>query len=227
MHLYEFFEKDLDEGIHDPYIFKAIFMAGPPGAGKNTVIKRIGLSNAGLKLQDIDKTLYMLKAAGRASPMDYQRGLDATMRRQSVYQKNMLGLLINTTGRDSDSLLALNKQLKTAGYSTFMLYVDVNYDVAMHRIHDREHTATDPADKRPVDMGYFASAYESSKQNLDFYALMFGGEFAMVVNNVHTDETAAHEYERTLAIASKKVGKFLRSPMSAVASNIVKELPKT
>ena len=48
-------DQSLREGIHDPNIFKAVFIAGPPGAGKNTVIKELGLHSSGLKLQDIDQ----------------------------------------------------------------------------------------------------------------------------------------------------------------------------
>ena len=220
----------LDEGIHDPSIFKAIFMAGPPGAGKNTVIAELGLTAAGLKLQDIDRTLAYLNRMRAPEQPDYKRGLDATLRQQSVFQSNMLGLLINTTGRDYESLMGLNKKLKESGYDTFMLFVDVEYDVAFGRIHNRQKYATDPADAgRKVDVDYFEKAYDSSKENLEFYALMFGSQFAVVTNNAELTEAAEdiNEYKHTLARAAKKVRDFLRKPLTPKAQEIVKQVAST
>ena len=31
----------VDEGVHDPHIFKAVFMAGSPGAGKSTIANKL------------------------------------------------------------------------------------------------------------------------------------------------------------------------------------------
>lgn len=237
MQLFEFFEKDLEEGIHDPHIFKAVFMAGPPGAGKNTVIRQLGLSQAGLKLQDIDQTLALLKKVKQpAAPMDYTRGLKTTVQRQSLYQQNMLGLIINATGRDSENLMKINRELKQAGYDTFMVFVDVEYDVAWQRVQDREKNATDPADQRPVDLDYFVDAFDSSKKNIDFYALMFGGAFALVSNNVEygidshrvgpTKEEPRQLYEKSLRYADKKVSKFLSKPLTDIAQGIVNNASK-
>jgi predicted kinase len=216
----------IDEGINDPNIFKAIFMAGPPGAGKNKVIKELGLNSTGLKLQDIDHTLaYLNKGKAPVTP-DYKRGLKTTLDRQSLYQKGMLGLLINTTGRDYESLMRLNKQLKAAGYDTFMLFVDVEYDVAFHRIHNRQTNATDPKDaNRKVDLDYFAQAFEASKQNVDFYALMFGGQFAIVTNNERLlEDNEQQEFQKTLRLAGKKVNRFLNKPLTPIAQEIVSQI---
>jgi predicted kinase len=202
-------------------------MAGPPGAGKNTVIRALGLNAAGLKLQDVDQTLAYLNQskAPPANKADYDRSLNTTLRRQSLYQQSMLGLIINSTGRDYESLMRLNKELREAGYDTFMLFVDVDYSVAVHRIHDREKNATNPADRRPVDMPYFEKAYEDSKKNVDFYALMFGNQFAVVSNNEAigelTEDDSAAEYQNTLNRAAKKIGRFLKKPLTPTAQAIV------
>jgi predicted kinase len=228
MFLTEFFTPDLEEGVNDPDIFKAIFLAGPPGAGKNTVIRKLNLHNTGLKLQDFDQTLHLLQRTGLAKPMDYVKSQDATMKRQSLFLQNMLGLIINTTGRDYEQLLGLNKQLKTAGYDTFMLFVDVEYDVALSRIHDREKNATDPADRRPVDMEYFVDAYDNSKNNLDFYALMFGNQFAVVTNNERLiEDDSADVFNQTVREAGKKVARFLRKPLTPTAQTVVAQAKST
>jgi hypothetical protein len=149
------------------------------------------------------------------------------MKRLPGLQKEMLGLLINTTGRDYEPLMSLNKQLKQVGYDTFMLFVDVNYDVAFHRIKDRPKHATDPADKREVDFDYFEKAYDSAKENAEFYALMFSNQFSYITNNVMDDalvtedEETTSEYQQSLLIASKKVNRFLKKPLTPTAQEII------
>lgn len=219
-------DQSLIEGIHDPNIFKAVFIAGPPGAGKNTVIKELGLHSSGLKLQDVDHTLAYLNKRKTPENPNYERGLDITLKRQSMFEKEMLGLLINTTGRSSDRLMNLNKQLKQSGYDTFMLFVDADYDIAYSRVQDRPTSATDPKDVgRKVDYDYFVNAFEATKQNIDFYAIMFGDNFALVTNNVPTGTLPAQdgEYRRTLTKAGKRLNRFLKKPLSPKAQAILSQ----
>lgn len=215
----------LDEGVNDPGIFKAVFMAGPPGAGKNVVVQQLGLAAAGLKLQDIDKTKYYLqKMRGTA---DYDQSLRATQGRQAQYTQNMLGLTINTTGRDSSRVIQLKRELEAAGYDTFMVFVEVDYGIALDRIADRETSATDPSDRRPVDRDYFDQAFDDCTENASYYALMFGNQFAYVTNNVTKEEEvlgedeyatgAREEFAATMKLAAKKVDRFLKKPLTAKA----------
>ena len=44
----------LEEGIYDPGIFKAVFMAGTPGGGKTTVANKLGLKALGLRFINSD-----------------------------------------------------------------------------------------------------------------------------------------------------------------------------
>ena len=41
------------EGIHDPNIFKAVFMAGAPGSGKSTIAKKL-FAGTGMKVLNVD-----------------------------------------------------------------------------------------------------------------------------------------------------------------------------
>jgi predicted kinase len=236
MQLFEFFQQDLDEGIHDKGIFKAVFMAGPPGAGKNLIIRQLGLLSYGLRLQDTDRTIAYLNASRTDNKIPYnnagyQRGLDTTLRRQSMFQKEMLGLIINTTGRDPTATQKLNNQLKKAGYDTFMVFVDVEEQVASQRITQREKFATDPADRRPVEQEYFKSAYQDSKDNLEFYALMFGDQFAVLDNSADYGEMdkrgnvvnpdSRQKLDLLTRVAAKKVARFMGKPLSATAQEIL------
>ena len=223
MRIFEFFDPALEEGIYDPGLFKAIFMAGPPGAGKNHVIEALGLDAYGLKLLDIDRTLAMLKQEF-PQQANYSKSLDTTLRRQSLLQQQMLGLIINTTGRDANSLLNLNTQLKRAGYDTFMIFVDVDKDIALKRIGHREKYATDPADTgRTVDLDYFHRAYDAATANLETYELFFDNQIAVVTNNEdlleYTDPKQV--FNTSLKIASKKVDRFMKKPLTPVAQSVL------
>ena len=50
----------LNEGVYDPGIFKAIFLAGGPGSGKSTAVRKIVFPERyGLKTVNVD-TLFEL-----------------------------------------------------------------------------------------------------------------------------------------------------------------------
>jgi len=70
------------EGVHDPGIYKAIFMAGCPGSGKGTVLRTIfgtdtGTTHTGLKIVNSDK-LYEYLLASSGMPLSVPRMPDAT-----------------------------------------------------------------------------------------------------------------------------------------------------
>lgn len=240
MKLQEFAQTtQLDEGINDPGIFKAVFMAGPPGAGKNHVISALGLNAAGLKLMDIDDTLYYLYKSRNAldklstvTDADYEAVRKTEQARQSMLRRNMLGLIINTTGREPERIQTLKTELEDAGYGTFMVFVGVSYDVASHRIENRRRFATNPRDTRPVTRPYFDAAHESSMKSATYYSMLFGNNFAYVENNVLPKnqpiaeeddlvEGPVEDFSTGLKDASKKVAKFLKSPLTPTALAII------
>ena len=60
---------ELQEGVYDPNIFKAIFMAGGPGSGKSYVTRRT-TGGTGLKLVNSDDAFEaMMKKAGLSLKM--------------------------------------------------------------------------------------------------------------------------------------------------------------
>ena len=48
------FKTFLDEGVNDPAIFKAIFLAGGPGSGKSFIVGKTGLTSMGYKVVNSD-----------------------------------------------------------------------------------------------------------------------------------------------------------------------------
>ena len=64
-------EVDLEEGINDPSIFKAVFLAGGPGSGKSFIVGQTGLVSLGMKLVNSDPAFEkLLKKAGLSTTPD-------------------------------------------------------------------------------------------------------------------------------------------------------------
>lgn len=149
----------------------------------------------------------------------------------SLLRRGMLGLTINTTGREPDRIKALKDELEEAGYDTFMVFVGVSKPVATTRINDRRKFATDPKDTRPVTAAYFNAAYEAATKASSYYALLFGNQFAYIENNVPSKNAPVEEelvtegpiedYDDGLTVANKKLAKFLRKPLSPKAQEII------
>ena len=96
---------DLQEGLYDPNIFKAFFLAGGPGSGKSYVAGRT-MGGHGLKTVNQDEPFeYLLKQAGlslkmppeQQEPRDVVRGRakDITKARQANYLEGRLAVVID------------------------------------------------------------------------------------------------------------------------------------
>ena len=234
MKLIEFAKSDLNEGINDPNIFKAVFVAGPPGAGKNHVISALGLSATGLKLLDIDHTLYYLYKSQNAldkfaqiSDSDYEDAREIEQAKQAILRKNMLGLIVNTTGREPERIRELKNELEDSGYDTFMVFVDASKQISASRIAKRSSKPSAPQDNRIVSKAYFDAAHTAASNAASYYAMLFGEQFAFIENNVATSneslvtEDPSDDFAQGLQVASKKIRRFLRKPLTQKAISIV------
>jgi predicted ABC-type ATPase len=139
----EDFQELLVEGVHDKAIFKAMFLAGGPGSGKDYVLSNT-LDGHGLTEINSDKALEFL--------MD-KEGLDKTMpesekeKRDTVRgkAKNMTelrqrlalmgrnGLIINGTGDDHEKIGRIKDRLEEIGYDTSMIMVNTDNEVSAQR----------------------------------------------------------------------------------------------
>lgn len=207
----------LDEGINDQYIFKSIFVCGAPGSGKNTVIRTLGLDHIGLKIVDVDETIARLKHIKALDTHDYARGGDVTIRRQNLWVRNFLGLAVATTGRLAERTLIIDRNLRMIGYDSMMLYVDVEKETALKRIHRRPSTATHMADTdRVVDDEYFNVAFEQAKHNIPVFNDYYNDNFVLVTNDdnlVEDNET----FKMTMRQARRKIREFLNKPLNSKA----------
>ena len=144
----------LNEGINDPGIFKAVFMAGGPGSGKSLIAKKLGFQSMGLRPVNSDSSFEVgLKKAGLSlkMPEDEEEQRDAirvhakamTAKRQDMLVKGRMGLVIDSTARDIKKLLVQKKLLEQLGYETAMVFVNTSLETALDRNRTRERSIPD------------------------------------------------------------------------------------
>ena len=142
------------EGINDPGIFKAVFMAGGPGSGKSLAAKKLGFQSMGLRPVNSDQSFETgLKKAGLSlkMPEDEEEQRDAirvhakamTAKRQDMLVKGRMGLVIDSTARDVKKLITQKKLLEQLGYETAMVFVNTSLETALDRNRERERSIPD------------------------------------------------------------------------------------
>ena len=137
------FENLLVEGVHDSGIFKAVFLAGGPGSGKDFVM---GKTLAGNGLTEINsdnafeflmdkKRLNKKMPDSEKSQRDEIRGTakSVTELRQRLALNGRNGLIINGTADDIEKTKRIKKELEDLGYETQMVFVDTADEVSRQR----------------------------------------------------------------------------------------------
>ena len=132
---------DLQEGVYDPNIFKAFFIAGGPGSGKSFVVRRTtgGLGMRIVNSDDIfekylkDEGLDMKMPKSEKEPRDKVRAKAKALTQKSLegYIGGRLGLVIDSTGRDYSNIAKPVMLLKQMGYDCYMIFVNTSLDVAL------------------------------------------------------------------------------------------------
>ena len=139
---------DLQEGVYDPNIFKAFFLAGGPGSGKSYVVRKT-TGGLGMKIVNSDDVFEKyLEQAGLSldtTELDpqvrdklYMKAKKVTSKRQDNYIEGRLGLIIDGTGADYDRISNQKTKLDNIGYDTFMIFVNTSLDTALERNQKRD-----------------------------------------------------------------------------------------
>ena len=220
MHVNEII-KPVEEGVNDPHIFKAVFLAGGPGSGKSFVAGKI-LSGTGLKTvnsDDIYEYLMKKKDMDMSDPLviaspDGQgtrnKAKDLTNKRQGDittgkggYLEGRLGLIIDGTGKDVAKVSKASEQLKALGYDTMMLFVNTSEDVAQERNKQRARSI-------PAEM--VTNMWRQVQQNLMKFQQLFGaGNFHIVDNSGGLEDP---DRKANFLEVDRAIDKFLLSPPS-------------
>ena len=199
--------QQLQEGVYDPNIFKAIFMAGGPGSGKSYVQRRT-TGGLGMKLINSDDIYEkMLKDAGlETTPEDIYsdqgqeirgRAKATTKRMQGNFLEGRLGLIIDGTGKDYDKIATQVAGLKNLGYECYMIFVNTSLDTAQERNKMR---------KRTLPEKEVAAMWNAVQQNIGKFQRLFGNANMIIVdNNDAGEDVFAKVWKRCMILVKKKV----------------------
>ena len=206
--------KDIDEGVNDPAIFKAIFLAGGPGSGKTFIVGKTGLTSLGFRIVNSDTAFEnALKKAGLEMNPDNifsikgqgirDRAKELTAKQQGLYIKGRLGLVIDGTGRDSEKILRQKKLLEGLGYSTAMILVNTDKETALKR---------NDARPRRLDPDVVGDMWDEVQRNLGEYQKKFKTRLIIV------DNSEGKDYNKETLRAYRIMSKFAKAqPMNPIA----------
>ena len=212
MHVNEII-KPVEEGVNDPHIFKAVFLAGGPGSGKSFVANKM-LSGTGLRTVNSDDIYeYMMRKAGKELTPDNiysdegqeirNRAKQITKNKEASHIEGRLGLIIDGTGKDVAKVQKASEQLKSLGYETMMLFVNTSEDVAQDR---------NAARARSLPKEQVTKMWQTVQQNLMKFQQLFGaGNFHIVDNSGGLEDP---DRKANFLEVDRAIDKFLMSPPS-------------
>ena len=198
--------QELQEGVYDPNIFKAIFMAGGPGSGKSYVTRRT-TGGSGLKIVNSDDAFEtMMKKAGLSLKMppeeeerkDVVRGKakKLTVKRHENFVEGRLGLVIDSTGKDSAKIIQHKAMLEELGYDTYMIFVNTSLDVALQRNAERPRSLPEPI---------VVKSWKDVQSNIGTFSNAFRQGFIVIDNNDASEDLLAKYWKRVQGLLRKKV----------------------
>lgn len=164
----------VEEGLYDPNIFKAVFMAGAPGAGKSTVAKKL-FAGSGLRSLNIDNFHEMYLKLDKEPDLKHFHRL--TQKQRANYLDGRLGLLIDGTGRDLERVQQIKNDVESLGYETAMVFVNSSLNQSLERARRRAE-----AGGRTVDPVFIQRSWNQTQKNLGSLQQIFSGRLYIVDN---------------------------------------------
>ena len=183
------FKQILSEGLYDPGIFKAFFLAGGPGSGKSFVSKNV-FTGTGLKFVNSDTFFEKsLRDNGLSLTLpdeeEYFRNMLRTRAKAKaesqldLYVKGRLGLVIDATGRDYNIINSQHGLLKQLGYDCYMVFVNTSLEVAMERNAKRERTIPEYITR---------TSWQGAQNNIGKFQNLFSMSNFIVVDNNKSEQ---------------------------------------
>lgn len=203
------FKTFIEEGVNDPAIFKAVFLAGGPGSGKSFIVGKTGLPVLGLKVVNSDDAFEaaMKKAGMEMNPDNIfstqgqelrGKAKKLTAMKQAAYIRGRLGLTIDGTGKDFAKVRKQAQTLQQIGYDVSMIFVNTDLDTALQRNRERARSLPDAEVEK---------YWKTVQKNIGAFQTFFGKKDFIVVDN-----STGKNYEKETIRAYKDVQKFLKRP---------------
>ena len=203
------FQQYITEGVYDPAIFKAFFLAGGPGSGKSWVSAR-ALSGMGLKVINSDnaftsmlnKEKMSLKFADH-TPKEIEKrdkirdkSKAVAGMQLSIALQGRLGLIIDSTARDVARIESEASKMKYIGYDTYMVFVNTSLEVALKRNQMRA---------RKVPDAIVIQNHKQVQKNIGLLQRMFGqSNFVIVDNNKVAEDVNPSVHKAIRRMVNKK-----------------------
>ena len=208
--------KELQEGVYDPNIFKAFFLAGGPGSGKSYVVGKT-TGGMGMKIVNSDDVFEkLIQKAGMSMDMRNYKGKDLERRDEirarakqvtkakmgdiktgeGGYIGGRLGLIIDGTGKDYDKIEGQMRGLQKLGYDSYMIFVNTSLDVALTR---------NEARPRKLPEKLVVSSWNNVQKNIGKFSQLFQRGFIIVDNNDPDEDVMLGVFKRVKKLAKKKV----------------------
>ena len=214
--------KYINEGVYDPGIFKAFFLAGGPGSGK-TFVTQSAFAGTGLKLVNSDNKFERdLKKANLSLKMPdaeayfrdriRQGAKEFAGKQLDTYLKGRLGVIIDATGRDYGLIQRQVSLLKLLGYDCYMVFVNTSLEVALERNRTRS---------RSIPEYIVSKSWKGVQANMGAFQKVFGHTKMLIVDNNRDEKELV---TATLSTASKFIRSRLRTkPESYIAMSWIKK----
>lgn len=188
------------EGVYDPSIFKAVFIAGGPGSGKGYVVNKLfGLNNmvkfssTGLKLINSDIAFERFLKINQFSPKDLdamfkndpeeyetkigsgrEKAKQITDYMQDKFIENKLGILIDGTGKNAEKIKKQKDALENIGYDCLLIFVNTSLETAKKRNQSRERVVPEPV---------VVKSWNEVQNNIGKFQSMFRNKMVIIDNN--------------------------------------------
>ena len=196
---------ELQEGLNDPNIFKAFFLAGGPGSGKSYVVRKT-TGGTGLRVVNSDPAFEkLLKDAGMSLKMagddprrDEVRGKakELTKKIGKNYIEGRIGLIIDGTGKKYDGIAKQKAELESIGYDCYMIFVNTSLDVALERNLKRERTVPEDITIR---------SWRAVQNNIGKFNNLFKNGMIIVDNNKADEDIILSVFRRIRTLLKNKV----------------------
>jgi len=209
----------LEEGVNDPAIFKAVFLAGGPGSGKSFMAGKTGLGALGFRIVNSDDAFEsaMNKAGLKMDPESIYSDEGQSIRIQAkkltkakldLYIAGRLGLVIDGTGKDYAKIVKQKQKLEALGYETAMIFVNTDEDTALVRNRSRERSLPD---------NDTSAMWKDVQKNIGGFQAAFGQSNMHVVDN--SSETDDKKAKIKVEVETVRAYKNIRKWSTAAPRN--------
>ena len=176
---------------------KAIFMAGPAGAGKTFTLSKLGIKGFTMINVDEDYEALLKKELGKEdfasmSPEELSqagrlmgRARVSTKEKETQAVESLQNIIIDGTGAASKPFLKKKQDLESKGYKTFMIMIYVSPMTSLKRNAERG---------RSLPTNAVLKTWQGLVSNINLYKQEFGDNIVLI-NNDPPDSTVDKSFD--------------------------------